>query len=241
MSGATKASSNFTIRFHFERTGRLRFTGHLDMLRTFQRAFMRAKTPIAYSQGFNPHPEFVIGMPLGVGTTSEAEYADLGMDTKVPIDSFVAALNAKLPDGLRVLSATYKNNKDNIMGKVDELKCLIRFEAPGDATQRLDALHRMLEKSEIFVEKTTKKGKSMIEIRSKIRDAQMVADDIVALRCDAGSHSSLSPELFVEALRQEMERVVGPLPKEYVTVHRTAISVEKDGKLWNPMDPEALK
>ncbi|MEI6131248.1 MAG: TIGR03936 family radical SAM-associated protein [Bacillota bacterium] len=237
MSGPTKASSNFTLRFHFERTGRLRFTSHLDMLRAFQRAFMRGKISIAFSQGFNPHPEFVIGMPLGVGTTSDAEYADLGMNIEMPTDQFVATLNANLPEGLRVLSAEYKHNKDNIMGKVDELRCLIKFEDAIPMKRIGDALSSLLSKSEVNVEKTTKKGKSVVEIRSKIREAQVLADSLIALRCDAGSHSTLSPDLFVGALWAEMGEAREPA---YFTVHRTAILVEKDGRLVSPMEQAAL-
>jgi len=244
MIGGNKASSNFTIRFHFERTGRLRFTSHLDMLRTFQRAFLRAKTPIAYSQGFNPHPEFVIGMPLGVGTTSEAEYADLGMDTKIPISDFICALNTKLPDGLRIIAAEYKNNKENIMGNINELRCVIKFEEQVDKQKLSDALNLMLGRDEILIEKSSKKGTKVVEIRSKIRDAQVSEEGEILLRCDAGSHSNLSPELFVEALKKEMSQMSGAEASAnsntYVTVHRTGILVEKDGKVLNPMDPEAM-
>ncbi len=159
------------------------------------------------------------------------------MNIEMPTTDFIAALNTNLPEGLRVISAAYKHNKDNIMGKVDELRCLIKFETQFQKGVLEEALGRMLAKQEIFVEKTTKKGKSIVEIRSKIRHAQVLADGIVALYCDAGSHSNLSPDLFVTALLQEAG--VGS-DLGYVTVHRTAVLIEKDGELVNPMDEKAL-
>ena len=64
-------------RIRYSKTGILKFIGHLDMLRTFQRAFRRASVPLEYSKGFNPHPLVSFAYPLGLGMTSEDEYADI--------------------------------------------------------------------------------------------------------------------------------------------------------------------
>ena len=64
------------IRVKFGKEGALRFIGHLDVLRTFQKIFRRADIPMAYSQGFSPHPIMSFALPLGLGLSSEGEYLD---------------------------------------------------------------------------------------------------------------------------------------------------------------------
>src|SRR5690242_15350351 len=64
------------IRTKFRRSDEVKFISHLDLMKVFERAIRRARLPIAYSQGFNPHPGMVFGLPLSVGVTSDAEYGD---------------------------------------------------------------------------------------------------------------------------------------------------------------------
>jgi len=223
-----------TIRFLFERNGRLRFTSHLDMLRTFQRAFRRAGFKVSYSQGFNPHMDMVLGMPLGVGTTSTTEYADVGMDEKIDTDEFVKRLNQALPEGLLAIRAAYKTNKDNIMASIAQLTCEIMFEGDFQQGELSGALDRLLAKTEIQIEKTSKNGTKIVEIRGKIRAAKYIDEKTVELCCDSGSRSNLSPELFVAALKTELPKI------KYFSVCRMKILTEKEGKLLDPMSDTAL-
>ena len=71
------------IRVIFGKEGALRFIGHLDVLRTFQKIFRRAGIPMAYSQGFSPHPLMSFALPLGLGLSSEGEYLDAEIEALI--------------------------------------------------------------------------------------------------------------------------------------------------------------
>ena len=68
------------FRIRFAKYGVVKFIGHLDVMRYFQKAVRRSGLPIKYSQGFNPHQLMVFAQPLGVGVTSDGEYMDIETD-----------------------------------------------------------------------------------------------------------------------------------------------------------------
>jgi radical SAM-linked protein len=88
------------IRIQFEKLGTVRFTSHKDIVRMFERAFGAAGVPVAWSEGFHPHMRMSFGPPLRTGWESHEEYMDVTMDGSV--EGFAAAVNEKLPDGIRV-------------------------------------------------------------------------------------------------------------------------------------------
>jgi len=116
------------LRFKFGRSGDSKYFSHLDMMRMFQRAYRRAEIPVAYSQGFNPHPEFVIGMPLSVGVESSCEFVDIKLEETVEPDDFVERMNKALPPDIRVLEAKEKTGKKNIMAEIRAMICSIEYE-----------------------------------------------------------------------------------------------------------------
>ena len=91
------------LRLRFEKTGKAAYLSHLDVLRTFQRAFVRAGIAVKHSEGFNPHPKMSIAAPLQLGCESVCEVLDVQI-LSGPSD-LPAALNPALPEGLRVLDA----------------------------------------------------------------------------------------------------------------------------------------
>lgn len=88
------------VRIQFEKRGAIRFTSHKDVVRIFERAFAAAGVPVSFSEGFHPHMRMSFGPPLKTGWESLEEYMDLTLET--PMDDMAAAINTKLPDGLRV-------------------------------------------------------------------------------------------------------------------------------------------
>ncbi|WP_129124967.1 TIGR03960 family B12-binding radical SAM protein [Geomonas oryzae] len=94
------------IRIRFEKVGRMRFLSHLEMLTLFTRAVGRSGIPIRYSQGFHPHPKFSFATALSVGIESYAEYMDFEVNAGYTADELKEALNATLPEGVRVLESS---------------------------------------------------------------------------------------------------------------------------------------
>ena len=81
----------------------LKFIGHLDVMRYFQKAIRRAGIDIAYSTGFSPHQIMSFAAPLGVGLESNGEYMDIEVNSITSAKELTDALNAQMVDGIRVL------------------------------------------------------------------------------------------------------------------------------------------
>jgi radical SAM family uncharacterized protein/radical SAM-linked protein len=93
------------IRLKFSRTGRIRFLSHLDLMTLFHRTVMRAGVPVAFSQGFNPHPKISFGPALPVGMEGLAEHVDMETDPFVDLLQMTKDLNRALPEGVRILGS----------------------------------------------------------------------------------------------------------------------------------------
>lgn len=91
------------MRLRLSKEGDARFVGHLDMMRLLERALRRARLPVAYSKGFNPHPRISLASALPLGVSSRAEYADVILDRPVRPGVFAERFNSVLPAGVRVL------------------------------------------------------------------------------------------------------------------------------------------
>jgi radical SAM-linked protein len=90
------------IRVRFSRGEELKFISHLDIMRLWQRALHRAGIPLAYTEGFSPHPRISLAAPLAVGVTSQAELMDIFCSKWVSPHSFTAALSQQLPPGIAI-------------------------------------------------------------------------------------------------------------------------------------------
>jgi radical SAM-linked protein len=90
------------IRIVFQKTEAMRFTGHLDLHKTWERTIRRARLPLAYSQGFHPQPRINLACALPLGFTSECELADLWLEAELPIQQAAAALEGALPPGIYI-------------------------------------------------------------------------------------------------------------------------------------------
>ena len=92
-------------RLKYSKEGPARYISHLDLLRTFARAGRRAGLPLAFTQGFNPHPKITFAAPLSVGIAGLGEFADIELTGYLPDDDVRIALSSSLPEGLRILEA----------------------------------------------------------------------------------------------------------------------------------------
>jgi radical SAM-linked protein len=92
------------IRITFEKTEAMRFTGHLDLHRTWERVFRRAQLPLAYSQGFHPQPRINLACALPLGFTSQAEIVDVWLEEELPVEKVESVLQEALPPGIRLVS-----------------------------------------------------------------------------------------------------------------------------------------
>lgn len=92
------------IRINFDKTEAMRFTGHLDLYRTWERVLRRARLPLAYSQGFKPHPRIQIAAALPLGFTSSNDLMDIWLEEDIPLAALHSQIEAVLPPGLQLNS-----------------------------------------------------------------------------------------------------------------------------------------
>jgi radical SAM-linked protein len=159
------------VRIRYAKRGRLRFTSHRDFARAFERAVRRAEVPIAFSAGFTPHPKisYVGASPTGVA--SEAEYLEIGLAQPMDVEELRADLDAALPPGLDVLEAVPAGPG----ALADRMEASYwRIELPGiteDAARA--ALERFLAQTEVMVERLTKSGRRLVDVRSPVVRAEV--------------------------------------------------------------------
>ena len=116
------------LRVKFSKHGALRFIGHLDVMRYFQKAIRRAGIDIAYSTGFSPHQIMSFAAPLGVGLESNGEYMDIEVCSLTSTQEFVDALNAQMADGIKVLEVKLlPDNAGNAMASVAAARYTVAF------------------------------------------------------------------------------------------------------------------
>jgi radical SAM-linked protein len=109
------------LRLKFNRSEELKFLSHLDLMRLWERALRRAGLPLAYSEGFTPHPQIALAAPLLVGVTSQAELMDVFLSRWVPPQSFMAQIGKQLPHGIELLEVW------PVGPKVPSLQSQVRF------------------------------------------------------------------------------------------------------------------
>ncbi|MGI5824744.1 MAG: TIGR03936 family radical SAM-associated protein [Bacillota bacterium] len=157
------------IRFSYSVTGPVKFLSHLDLLKYFCKAVKRAGIPIAYSEGFNPHPKIAFGPPRGVAIAGLNEYCDMKLKTEMAAGEFTEKFNAALPKGIRINSARI------VRDKVKPLQAVINradyeaeiFDFDGDGMPEKIAELMQAENVE-FVRRNPKKGNKTINLRSGI-------------------------------------------------------------------------
>lgn len=194
------------LRMKFSKTGRAIYISHLDLMRTMQRAFLRADLPLKYSEGFNPHAQISILLPLSVCVSSVCELMDFSLNGDVPPEDLPARLNEVLPEGIEVLEVYEAENK------VKNLKWLEisgRFEYDNSLPE-LSELESFYAQPEIIIKKRTKRGEGENDIKLGIRSISFEkADDAVLLKAVISAQEpTINPELLVSALRQKSPGLV---------------------------------
>ena len=170
------------VRICFSKFGRLRFLGHLDVMRFFQRAITRAGVPIAYSAGFHPHMIMSFAQPLALSVTSDGEYFDIecGVDSVDP-DNILTRLRGAMCDGLDVRSVTIlperepNTKKQTGMSQIAGAMYLLTSDAENGA-KFAEAVRKLAESSSVLVEKEGKSGVRDVDIRKGIHALAILND-----------------------------------------------------------------
>lgn len=191
------------VRIKFKKYGSLRFIGHLDVMRFFQKVMRRAQIPIAFTAGYNPHMIMSFASPLGIGLTSEGEYFDIELAGHISSAEAVRRMNAVSAEGIEVVSFRQiaEEKKMTGMSILAAADYLVGIQSPKDTAvwkQYENLVTSFLEQPEIVVLKQTKRSEQESNIRALIY--QMEPEEYgISFRLAAGSAQNLKPELVMSA------------------------------------------
>ena len=184
----------FKLRFCFEKNGTSAYISHLDLMKALQRSFVRAGIPVKYSQGFNPHIEMSIVVPLSTGYETRCDLCDLDLICDDMPANFVEDLNAVMPRGMKVLHA----------GAADRPVREIAYSAyeivlPAGDTDAMKALFDQ----PVTLEKRSKRGRRDVNLQDYIKELSFAAEgDKTLCRCIlSAGNDPLNPMYLTQALK----------------------------------------
>ena len=163
------------VRIRYAKRGPLRFTSHRDFARAFERALRRAAVPVAFSQGFHPHPKISYASAAPTGVASEAEYLEIALQAAVDPEALRAALDAALSPGLDVLDAVIAEG-GNLPDRIEASHWHIELPEVDTAVLRA-AVDAFVAAEEVLVERMTKQGRRTFDAR-----AAVISIDVQRLR-----------------------------------------------------------
>jgi len=228
---------SFGIRFRFSRGHSLQYIAHLDMLRLFERTLRRAHLPVSHTQGFNPRMKIVFGLPMAIGLSSGAEYADVEMDDAVSPETFLDAMNRHIPQGMKVLEAVPLAGSDNVMSLIGAARYRVAFRSEtGTSPEEMGALLRtMLDAENVPVMKKGKKGLHEVNVRPLVFSAtvsQTGGQWLLEAFISAGSVDNLRPDLLMDAWQSLVHHNF-----RICSLYRDALYASLDNEWISPTDP----
>ena len=200
--------TNPCIRLEFKKFGGLKYISHLDLQRAILRFIKRAKLPIRYTEGFNPHPKLVFALTMSVGMESECELVDIFLERNsdnpeepiITCDDFVMRLGEVLPNGLEIVKAYYpdKSFKDIVSAEYD-----ITLYKTTDTKLASLVKNSLLHPVEIV--KKTKGGEKTVDITPLVKGVSFNVEEgetecRIHAELSAKQNEYLNPDHFVKGL-----------------------------------------
>ena len=213
----------------FGKQSRLRFISHLDLQRFFQRALNRTGLPIAWTQGFNPHPILSFGSALALGWTSEDEILDVQRSAPLGRRRTEDAMRAALPVDLPVLEVRMVDDRHPApmaMVRASDYEITLSGET---AAATLDAAEEFLRRESVMAVRKTKSGEREVDIRPMALLMEREGD-VLSARLMLTEKDTLKPDLLVRALAE----IAGAEVPE-MRIHRRCLLGEDESGALKPL------
>lgn len=218
------------VRVRFSKYGPIKYVGHLDLMRYFQKALRRSGLPLTFTKGFSPHPVLSFASPLGVGITSEGEYMDFSLEKEASCDEIRDRLNKQMADGVEILSVTKRHDTKKAMAELAAASYLVYFKKADSLTDRsYDRMKSLIDEkvknaTALVVTKKTKKSEREVDLLPLIFEIDVMErfpaekrdhylpdwehngfllgekDPVVYMKVNAASSDNLKPELLMNAV-----------------------------------------
>lgn len=218
------------VRMKFSKNGPIKFIGHLDVMRYFQKAIRRAEIDIAYSQGFSPHQIMSFAQPLGVGVESDGEYVDVELNSAISSKDVMDRLNAVMNEGIKIESVKkLPDGAMNAMASVAASKYLISIKEGYDMDiDFYSQCEKLYQKEHIYIVKKTKKSEVEMDLKPAIFEMNITKKGLMIF-VDSSSSGNIKPNLVLEKVCHENGMEYNPLA--FATRRLDMYTRLNDGKL----------
>ena len=200
----------------------MKFIGHLDMVRYFQKVMRRAYVDICYSEGFSPHQKMSVAAPLSVGVISKGEYFDIEVNSSLSSKEMIKNINAQNVEGVKVVS--YKELPEGAKNAMSIVAGADYFVYTDLFTE--EQVNDFYAQDEINILKKTKKSEKIVDIKPMIHEMKFNEDGIF-MKVSQGSAANLKPDLVMSAL----EQFTGAKLPEFVQYERLDMYCLENDKL----------
>lgn len=198
------------IRIYFSKTDTAKYISHLDLMRTITRALTRAKIPLWYTEGFNPHPFLTFALPLSLGIESSCESFDIRIVGEITNEQIKNKLNETLPHGIEITAVSNEFMKCNDIAYA-EYETVFEFDNSENIGLYFDELSSLLNSDELITtKKAKKKGKKIdveVNLKEYIKDYEIKKGDnsvILFITLSAGNSKNLNPTVLFDRLEQDL-------------------------------------
>lgn len=188
------------VRIKFRKYGVLKFIGHLDVMRFFQKAMRRAEIPIAFTGGYSPHMIMSFASPLGIGLISDGEYVDIELAEPISSGEALERMNAVMVEGMEIISFRQisEEKKATGMAIVAAADYLVKVQKGCLPVNWKELFAAFYAQPEIRIIKQTKRSQQEVDIRPMIYEAEIRENELF-LKLASGSVQNLKPDLVMEA------------------------------------------
>lgn len=188
------------IRITFSKQGPLRYTGHLDLHKLWERAARRAELPLAYSQGFHPQPKMSLAAALPLGLSSTCEVLDMRLERDIELDGLSARLNATLPPGIQVTNVEQVDERaPALQTQVASAEYEVELKEPVDPSELKRRIESVMESRSIPRER---RGKSydLRPLIEALTPAPLPAGEGIRMRLAAREGATGRPDEVLDVL-----------------------------------------
>lgn len=222
------------LRLKFSKNGPIKFIGHLDVMRYFQKAIRRAEIDVKYSEGFSPHQVISFAQPLSVGATSDGEYMDMTVNSMVSASDVMNKLNAVMNEGIEILAIEeLTEGAEKAMTAAYAARYNIRFrENSKPDFDWISEFKKYLASDKLPAMKKTKSGEKEIDMKPMIFEYSFDEEnESVNLLLSMSSMATLKPALlftgFFDSLSKDFSSAM-------LDIHRMDIYrlIENEGKSY---------
>ena len=221
LDGTVEPSAS--VRVRFKKTGALKYTAHLDLVRTMTKALSRAGIPVRYSEGFNPHPRFSFATAMSIGLESLYEFMDIRIDKPVDPEGVTLALRAALTDECYIEESYFPETK---FTDIFYSSYRIEIRTAGASEELAERADALLKAKPLTVFKRSKSGDKDTDISDGIKETRAFYENgavVVLATLAADNAGFLNPEYLVTYLKESLGVLKGSLLEESYSVMRTGL------------------